>query len=189
MRRPGGPSGAGDTGAGTGARGVLLLVVALVLGIFVLNQTDPGSSSSGSDEVSGSTDTTLDETTGSTLVPTTLPRPLRGAAEVKVLPANGSGVAGLGGRVAERLKAKGYTNTLAAVNTSREIAASAVEHSPEFEPEARAVAEALGLPPTVVRPLDAPPVPETRGADVVVLIGPDLNTTAGAGATTTTTGR
>ncbi|HEX2275485.1 MAG TPA: LytR C-terminal domain-containing protein [Acidimicrobiales bacterium] len=159
--------------------------MAVLLGIFVLNQTDPGSSASQSTEdLEEATPTTgPDEVT--TLVPTSAPRAPRPPAEVKVLPANGSGVAGLGGRVGDRLKARGYTNTLAATNTTREVAASSVEFNRDFEPEARAVAETLGLPPTVVKALDSPPVADTRGADVVVLIGPDLNT----GGTTTTAGR
>lgn len=192
-RHPVGPGGPADPVAGTGARGLVLLAVALLLGVFVLNQTDPGSSSSTSDEISGATATTLDETSLTTLVPTTLARAPKAPAEVNVLPANGSGVAGLGGRVSDRLKAKGYTNTLAAVNTTRDITASVVEYAQDSEPEARGVAEALGLAPTAVRPLDSPPVAETRDASIVVLIGPDLNTTTtttnAAGATTTTTRR
>jgi hypothetical protein len=166
--------------------------VAVLLGVFILNQTDPGSSASQSTEdIEDLVPTTDASDTITTLVPTTAPRAARAPAEVKVLPANGSGVAGLGGRVADRLKARGYTNTLAATNTTRDVSASSVEFNRDFEPEARAVAEALGLPPTVVKALDSPPVADTRGADVVVLIGPDLNTggtTTTSGRTTTTTG-
>ena len=171
------------------------MAVAVLLGVFVLNQTDPGSSASQStEEVDELTSTTELSDEPTTLVPTTAPRAARPAAEVKVLPANGSGVAGLGGRIADRLKGRGYTNTLAATNTTRDISASSVEYNGDFEPEARAVAEALGLSPTVVKALDSPPVSDTRGADVVVLIGPDLSAaggttaTTGRGTTTTTTG-
>ena len=190
-RRPPGPQGP-DAPGGSGARGIALLAVALLLGVFVLDQTDPGSSAGQStDELSELTTTTIEEGGVTTLVPTTAPRAPRAPAEVKVLPANGSGVAGLGGRVGDRLKARGYTNTLAATNTTREVSASSVEFNGDFEPEARAVAEVLGLPATVVKPLDSPPVPDTRAADVVVLVGPDLNTTAttaAGGRATTTTG-
>ena len=196
-RRPPSVRGTGDTLGGSSARGIALLAVAVLLGIFVLNQTDPGSSASQSTEdVSEPTipPDLSDEVT--TLVPTSAPRAARAPAEVRVLPANGSGVAGLGGRIGDRLKARGYTNTLAAINTTRNVSASSVEYNRDFEPEARAVAEALGLPPTVVKAMDSPPVADTRGADVLVLIGPDLNasttttsgrtTTTGAGATNTT---
>ncbi|HEX2043790.1 MAG TPA: LytR C-terminal domain-containing protein [Acidimicrobiales bacterium] len=185
-RRPPSFRGTGDALGGSSARGIALLAVAVLLGVFILNQTDPGSSASQStEELEDVTTTTISANGVNTLVPTTAPRPARPPAEVKVLPANGSGVAGLGGRVGDRLKARGYTNTLAATNTTREVSASSVEFNRDFEPEARAVAEALGLPPTVVKALDSPPVADTRGADVVVLIGPDLNT----GGTTTTSGR
>lgn len=190
--RPPGPRASGDALGGSGARGIVLLAVALLLGLFLLDQTDPGSSAGESTEDLSELTTTTRAGGITTLVPTTAPRALRPAAEVKVLPANGSGVAGLGGRTADRLKARGYTNTLAATNTTRDISASSVEFNGDFEQEARAVAEALGLPATVVKPLDSPPVADTRGADVVVLIGPDLNTTAttatGGRATTTTRG-
>ena len=182
-RRPPSLRGTGDNLGGSSARGIALLAVAVLLGIFVLNQTDPGSSASQStDDVSepATTDLPNEDTT---LVPTSAPRAARAPAEVRVLPANGSGVAGLGGRIAERLKASGYTNTLAAINTTRDVPASSVEYNRDFEPEARAVAEALGLSATVVKAMDSPPVTDTRGADVLVLIGPDLSA---AGATTTT---
>ncbi len=186
-RRPPSLRGAGDSLGGSSARGVALLAVAVLLGVFVLNQTAPGSSAiEATEDIEEFTTTTEASDEPTTLVPTTAPRPARPAAEVRVLPANGSGVAGLGGRIADRLKARGYTNTLAATNTTRDISSSSVEFNGGFEPEARAVAEALGLPPTVVKALDSPPVADTRGADVVVLIGPDLSA---AGGTTTTTGR
>lgn len=184
-RRPPVPRAPGESTGGSGARGIVLLGLALVLGVFVLNQTDPGSSAGqATGDVSDAPGTTRSPGV-TTVVPTTAPRAARAPAEVKVLPANGSGVAGLGGRIADRLKGRGYTNTLAAVNTTREVPASSVEFNRDFEPEARAVAEALGLPPGVVRALDSPPVADTRGADIVVLIGPDLATGATGGTTTT----
>ncbi len=180
-RRPPSQRGPGDTLGGSSARGIALLAVAALLGIFVLDQTDPGSSAGQSTEERREPTTTL-RADVPTVVPTSAPRAARPPSEVRVLPANGSGVAGVGGRIGERLKARGY-NTLAATNTTRDIAASSVEYNGDFEPEARAVAEALGLPPTVVKAMDSPLVADTRGTDVLVLIGPDL---AGAGATTTT---
>ncbi len=178
------PSGAGgrpaDPSVGNSTRGIVLLAVAVLLGILILNRTDEGVSTG---------NVRLDTPTTDAESPTTLPsppttlRPLRAPADVKVLAANGSNVTGAGRRTADRLKQAGYTNTLAPTDTTREVPATSVEYAADFEPEARAVAEALGLPATVVKALDSPPVADTRGADVVVLIGPDL-----AGATTTTGG-
>jgi hypothetical protein len=172
---------------------VVLLAVAILLGIVILNKTEEGVSTSS--QVRTTTPSTSRSGQGSTtLAPPTTGRPVRPAADVKVLPANGSGVGGIGGKVGDRLRAKGYTNTLAATNTTRQVPATSIEYANDFEPEAQALAVALGLPPTVAKALDSPPVPDTKGADVVVLIGPDLaaassSTTAPAGAGTTTSTR
>ncbi|HEX2193271.1 MAG TPA: LytR C-terminal domain-containing protein, partial [Acidimicrobiales bacterium] len=154
-RRPPGARGRpADPSGGNGTRGIVLLAVAVLLGILILNRTDEGVST---DDVRLDTPTT--EADGTTTVPSppTTVRPLRAPADVKVLAANGSNVSGLGRRTADRLKQAGYTNTLAPTDTTRDVAATSVEFNADFEPEARAVAEALGLPATVVKALDSPP--------------------------------
>ena len=188
-RRPPGARGRpADPSGGNSARGVALLAVAVVLGLLILNRTDDGVSTG---DVRIETPTTESDSATTVPSPPTTLRPLRSPADVKVLAANGSNVSGLGRRTADQLKAKGYANTLAPTDTTREVTATSVEFNTDFEPEARAVAEALGLPPTVVKALNSPPVADTRGADVVVLIGPDLPgattaTTAAAGSSATT---
>jgi hypothetical protein len=178
-RSPGARERPADPSGGNSTRGVALLAVAVILGLLILNRTDEGVSTG---NVRIETPTTEAETDTSVALPPTTVRPLRAPADVKVLAANGSNVSGLGRRTADQLKAKGYANTLAPTDTTRDVPATSVEFNADFEPEARAVAEALGLPLTVVKALDSPPVADTRGADVVVLIGPDL-----PGATATTT--
>ena len=187
-RRPPGARGRpADPSGGNSTRGVALLAVAVIIGLLILNRTDEGVSTG---DVNIETPTTESETATTEPSPPTTVRPLRAPADVKVLAANGSNVSGLGRRTADALKAKGYTNTLAPTDTTRDVPATSVEFNADFEPEARAVAEALGLPPTVVKALDSPPVADTRGADVVVLIGPDLpgatSATAGGGSPATT---
>jgi hypothetical protein len=50
-----------------------------------------------------------------------------------------------------------------------------VYYNPGFEREARVVAQLLGLPDSAVQPMPTPPpVSDTRGADIVVVVGPDL---------------
>jgi hypothetical protein len=73
------------------------------------------------------------------------------------------------------LENNGY-NTLAPTD-SRAVDASQVLYRADFEPEARAVAQLLGLPASAVKVLDenSAPVADTRGADVVVVAGPDLH--------------
>ncbi|HUQ62678.1 MAG TPA: LytR C-terminal domain-containing protein [Acidimicrobiales bacterium] len=169
-------------------RGILLLVVAFVIGVAILRSTGSGGGSASGDDADSQTATTRAEST--TTVPsvaTTLPA--RPAAEVKVLPVNSSGIAGVGGKTGDELRTAGYANTLAAVNSTSDspTATSSVEFTPGAEADAVAVASVLRLPATVVKPLEAPPVDDTRGAEVVVLIGGDLAAIVGASAAATTT--
>ncbi len=171
-----------DPAIGNSARGVILLVVALVLGIFILSKTGTGASAP---EVETQRPTTTKANSAATTTSTRAPRQ---PAAIKVLAANGSGVAGLGGKTGDRLTAAGY-NSLAPTNTTTDVSTSVVAFTPGFEVEAAAVATVLGLPPTAVQALEAdPPIEDTKGADIVVLVGPDLDVTdAGETETTTTT--
>ncbi len=102
---------------------------------------------------------------------------------------NSSGIAGAGGKTGDQLRAAGYANTLAAVNSTSTTPASTstVAYAAGAEADAQAIAKLLSLPTTVVKPLASPPVEDTRGADVVVLIGGDVATALNASAATTTT--
>jgi hypothetical protein len=166
----------------------LLLVIAFVIGVAILRSTDPGTGSASVNDTGAQTATTRpDSSTTVPSVATTLPA--RPAADVKVLPVNSSGIAGVGGKTGDVLRTAGYANTLAAVNSTSDspAATSIVEYTPGAEADAAAVASVLQLPTTVVKPLDAPPVDDTRGAEVVVLIGGDLAAIVGAAASTSTT--
>ena len=174
------------------SRGLLLLVVAAIIGLVLYRSVEdvpPGT------EVSATprrTTTTVVGEDGEIVTSTTVP--LRQAKDVKVLVANGAGVSGLGGQVSERLRTPHGYNVLSPVNAPARVQTTTLFYTPGFDREASAIAELLGLPPTTVKPMPAPPpVPDTRGANVVVLAGPELNpanttTTAPAagGATTTT---
>jgi len=179
---------------GNSTRGIILLVVVVLLGIFVLNKTQPDATAPTS--VSAGAKTTTTKAAKGKAATTTTPstRAIRQPAAIKVLAANGSGVSGLGSKVGDRLTAAGY-NSLAPANASGQVAATIVEYAPGFDLESLFVAQALGLAATSVKPL-APdiPVADTKSADIVVLVGPDLNaatttptTVAGATATTPTT--
>ena len=159
----------GRSAGGAAARGALLLVVALVLGILLLRSGggDPYSrsvrtASPGSPEIS-------------TPVPTatTVTVPLRTPADIKVLPTNGTSTANAAANTGNRLKAAGY-NVLAATNTTNPATGSNVFYNPGFEREARVIAQLLGFADATVQPMPTPPpVPDTRGADVIVVVGPD----------------
>ncbi len=169
-------------------RGIILLVVAIVLGIFILNKTQPGGApTSVSSQPKTTTTKPTKPTKGATTSTPPSTRAPRQPAAIKVLAANGSGVAGLGGKIGDRLTAAGY-NSLAPTNTTTDVATSVVEFTPGFDLEALYVAQALGIQGTAVKPL-APdiPVEDAKGADIVVLVGPDLDATAPTGGLTTPT--
>lgn len=176
----------------TGGRGVVLLGVALVLGIVILNQFDTGSIDveTGSEVPSGSDDdTTTTRRSGVSVVPLPTTRAVRPPAEVKVLAANGTATQGLAGRTRDYLQTVGY-NALAPTDATRVVEATQVQHTPEFEAEARALAQLLQLPGSSVRPLEEnPPVPDSRGADIALIIGPDLRLPGDTATTTSTTRR
>ena len=61
-----------------------------------------------------------------------------------------------------------------------------VYYTPPVQAEARAIATILGV--AAVQPMPSPsPIRDLRGADVLVMAGPDLAQKAGAGTTTTST--
>jgi len=163
-------------------RGVLLLAVAVVIGIILLNTANkpPASTlAAGSTPHHGSSATT-------TLPPApTTTTPLRAPKDVKVLPANGTLVNGAGARVGVTLAQSGY-NVLAAVSaTSNSATSTVVYYTQGYDREAAALAILLSLPASAAQPMPTPaPVPDTKGANVVVVVGPDL---AGHQSTTATT--
>jgi hypothetical protein len=159
---------------GVGARGILLVAAAFLVGIVLLNRFDSGSGPFTPDvDVETGTTTTRRQPTVTAQATTTLRQP-RPPADVRVLPANGTNTTGLGARTNEFLRKANY-NALAPIDASRVVDTSIVAYRAEFEPEARVLAQLLQLPLSAVRPLDdSTPVPETRGADVVVVAGADL---------------
>ena len=180
-RPPAGPPGPGGN---AGARGALLLAVAVILGIVLLQQFDaPDIPSS---DVSATSLPDADETTttrrvGLTTVaptPTTVAR-TRAKAEVKVLVANGAGVRGLGASTTAALRDKGYTNTAAPTDTTTSpIDKTAIQFVEGYEPEARELAGVLSLPITVVTRLASPPVAtaDIGDAKLIVILGVDATT-------------
>jgi hypothetical protein len=185
--RSGGRVGSGGNSAG--ARGAILLVVAAVLGIVLLQAFDT-SGGSGVVNVGGTTVPLGNGSSGTGTVGSTEPGPTntvpvtRAPSLVTVLVANGTGIRGLGSQNADALKALGY-NTLTAVDATKNLDASIVQYVPGYQPEATAIALTLGLQPASVQALNAPPVPDTQSANVVVVLGADVARTASSSTTTT----
>lgn len=185
MRRPSGDSyGRSSSGLAAG-RAAALLAVAVVLGIILLNAADDTPSTAVS---TGTDDTTPDEVTTSTLPTTTIVTlPPRTPADVKIIAANGTDVKGVAKRATDQLKAAGY-NVLSPTDASAKAQSSAIYYAGDFVREAEVVAVGLGLPPTAVQPLPTPPpLADARGANLVLVVGPELAAQLAASATPSTT--
>lgn len=156
---------------GSVGRGAILVVIAVVIGIFLLRD--------GSDSVvaglpvgsDGSSDTTEPEDGSSTTSSSSVP--VRAPGEVKVLVANGTEVNGAAGTMSEALEALGYVTAPPA--TVDRVAATIVYYQASYEAEAAALAQAIGAPPTSVALLPAvAPVEDMQLANLLVVLGPDL---------------
>jgi hypothetical protein len=174
-------------------RGFLLIGVGVLIGAALLINSYGGGSSGPLDTSSNKTSGTGRGATSTTVrgggTSTTAPPVSHPAAEVKVLVLNGSGKSGVAKAGADALKPAGFT-TLDPTNAKSTVATSVVYAAAGFEADAIAVAGILGLPPTVVKPLTAPPpaeIGDPADAAVVVVLGPESAAAGGTAATTTTT--
>jgi hypothetical protein len=161
-------------------RAVILLAAAVIIGAATLHAIDRGVDLNALKTQTGTADTTTPKakkaprTAVTTTTSTTTTIPPRPPAEVKVLTVNGTNVAGVAGRTGDVLRRAGY-NVLSPTNTAKPVDSSSVQYAPGHESEAKEVAKVLSLPDTAVQPLATPPpVTDTRGADVIVIVGPDL---------------
>jgi LytR cell envelope-related transcriptional attenuator len=179
------------------ARGAALVVVAVVIGLFLLREgldTSEAVSTGSKEEATDSSDAgasdSTDQGTDDTTTTTVAGRP---PGEVPTIVLNDSGIAGAAGSYSEVLAAAGYQLTNpdgANADAEGDAATTIVYFAPGFDAEAAAVAAAIGAPTLVPTPLPTTPPGPIAGASVVVVIGTDLAgvtpTTAAAGDTTTT---
>lgn len=155
--------------------GVVLVVVAVVVGIFLLAKgggTAPIDANAGRSPAAVATDKNPGGTTTSAPVVAT---PL---GQLKVLVSNGSGTPGRGNTVSSQLISLGYTQANAKNGTKATNQKSAVFFVPGAEADAQAVAAALKLAPTQVAALP-PAIPLAKPAElgdstVLVLVGADF---------------
>ena len=192
-------AGAHDAGGGFGrsaganaARGIAVIVAAVLLGLFlmargvddVVEATDDETTdtTSAGDAGDGDASDTTAETTITTLPPddaassdTTL-GPQRDPAEVLALALNGTDPvqAGVAGRMRDLLASNGYST--ADPKNAEVKGPSVVLFVEGYESDARAIAAAIGVDAdAVVRPFDAAtsPISDTQGANVIVMVGND----------------
>ena len=162
--------------AGGLLRGIALIVVAIVLGVVLLNATDdePVGIAAGDDNGSA----LGEEPEGAAGETTTTAAPVaRDPAQVTILVANGSGVRGAAGRVADTLKGSNYV-TLEPTNTKTPAEASTVFFVPGYEADARAIANLLTPVPGVSAMPSELPIEDLAAANILVVVAADL---AGAG--------
>jgi hypothetical protein len=161
------------------ARGAALVVVAVVIGLFLLrNGLDTSEAITnrpkGSTGIDGSTDGTDGGTDGttSTTVASRLP------ADVPTIVLNDSGTSGTAGKYSDVLVAAGYQLTNpdgANADAPGDAAVTLIYYAPGFDLEAAAVGTAIGAPDSI----EPTPLPATlpgpiAGASVVVVLGTDL---------------
>jgi hypothetical protein len=167
-------------------------VIAVAIGIVLLNRATP--TSTGLSSVRSSSPTTAKPAKGgghhgaTTTIPTaatTTTAPLRPAHDVKVLVANSTAVKGQAARYTTVVHNLGYDALAAVDSTTRNLKTSIVYYEPGYSAEAAHLASQLGLPPSTVQPIPpAPPVVYLGGANVLVVVGLDLaNATSTPGGT------
>jgi hypothetical protein len=156
------------------ARGVALIATAVVLGLFVVrngfDNTSSGGEGAPTTEVAGSSSEAPPGGEG----PTTTPQPaVRQPAEVTVLVANASGVSGAAADLTATIIGAGY-QTVPETNAPQSVAATQVLFAAGFDREAAALTTVINSPPDGVAPMPAAPPVELGGAQLLVLLGPDL---------------
>ena len=164
---------------GAAGRGILLIAVAVILGVLLLrNGFDDNGGGSTAPPTSSSTETTISTNTtaaggGSETTAVTAPASTRPNNQVKVFVANASGVQGSAGRAADTLKAAGYVAV--AGNAPNRVQTTTVYYTEGYQAEAQGIAAALGAPAAAVQPMPTPPpVADIQGAQVLVMLGPDI---------------
>lgn len=157
---------------GAVVRGAALVAVAVLIGVLLLargldgDDLVPASDGDGDEQTVGTSPGGTSSTTATTA--TAGPRT---PGEVRVLVANGSGVAGAAGRRTDELAAAGYA-TLEPANAAP-VPTTQVLFAEGYEADAAAVATAVGAAPGAVQPLPDPPPVDPADANVVVVLGPD----------------
>lgn len=108
---------------------------------------------------------------------TDTPSILHPPAEVRVLVANGTTVAGAAGQTSNQLQTDRGYNGLTPTNTTAGVSidSSSIYYAPGYELDARQIAQILNAAPEAVAPMPAdPPVGDLQEAHVLVVLGPDL---------------
>lgn len=177
VNAPGAGRRRGSSGPPTTARGLVLVLVGVILGVVLLRSAFDTPAAS-VDAPGTTTTTTAVPTTGTGDTGTTVAPAVRPRSEVSVLVANGSGIPGAAGRLSEQLATLNYVVLPATDATRDDYTLTEVQYAEGYLQEAlRLATEDLGLASTQVKPLSVPaPVANTQGANIIVVLGPDIAT-------------
>ncbi len=159
---------------GRSARGALILLLALIIGVWVISRTQSTPTGGNQAVVSGSTETIAPASSTTT----TVAAPARNPKSVRVLMVNGTVTAGIA-----KLASKCIKNTYDVLPpknaTTKPLATSAMYAGPNASAEAAAIATALGYGGQIVQfPVD-PGVRDfpTPAPDVMLIVGDDMSAT------------
>lgn len=178
------------------SRGLILVVVAVVLGAILLIKGGGIGFDEGADQVD--IDSGEEATSSTTTTSTTLPAPSTSVppASLKVVALNGAGIDGYAAGALQFLGVSGGYTSATAATALNQTQTTIIHFAPGFDADAAAIATLLGLEATAVQPLPEGTQLARNAADVpadtnvVVVLGPDVRNTleaSGAGTTTTTT--
>jgi hypothetical protein len=164
------------------ARGIALIVAAVLLGVILLQATDSPEPFANVDAERETTDTGNDTPTSvptdDTVTTDTTVAPAHDPAEVTVLVANGANISGLASTISDQLKAANFV-VAEPTNTKAPAAESAVFYTPGYEADAAAIAALLTPAPKTAPLPDPPPVDDLAGAQVLVVAAADLAAASG----------
>jgi hypothetical protein len=150
--------------------GVVLIALAVVVGLVLLVKGyDEEGALVVTDEGTEQTTTTTVDPAATTTVPVAVARP---PAEVPVMVANAAGVSGAAGTLQTQLQADGYTQVQ--TTNASPVTTTLVYYAEGAQADAEALATALGTDPEAVRVLPAEPPVDMAGAELLVMLGPDL---------------
>jgi hypothetical protein len=156
------------------ARGAVLVIVAVLVGLFLLrNGIDTTATSTGSSDRGSSTDAGGSDSTDSS-VSTSSTIGLRDPSQVPTIVLNGTSVNGAAKKWSGYLATKSYQLIDSDGAGGPDATATSVYYAAGFEQEANAVAQLIGAPATSVALLPTPAPQNAGAAKVVVVLGPDV---------------
>ncbi|MCU1426781.1 MAG: LytR cell envelope-related transcriptional attenuator [Actinomycetia bacterium] len=180
MSRQGGNRDNGDVARGASvaaAKGAGLVLLAIIIGIVLLQVVDDGRTPAGTAQTHKTTTTThKPATTTKTTKPTTSTtkapaRAVKSPDQVRVIVLNAGAPTGSANTVSQALRAKGYTNQQPPNNwANANQKGTSVLCRPGSEQEGAALAIAVGNGATV-KPFPNPPPPSSGNVDCVVAVG------------------